>query len=210
MLGGALTLGLHLLLLGVLTHGAPVGGRTRPQQPSPGPLLIVRLLPDQVTQAMPDALPFVRLAPPAVAPHELARESPPAPAAAPPVWMDPLATTEPDPSADSTSPDQPISPAPVVDRPALPLTEPDLDELLPRFTASGHPIHLRLHISATGQVSHVQVIECLPEDQELAQALADVLRETPHIPARHDGQDVASIKDIWVELAPKLTRQLLF
>ena len=58
------------------------------------------------------------------------------------------------------------------------------------------PIRLRLHIAADGQVALVEVVEAAPEDEAFAERLAELLRRTPHIPARRDGHDVASTKEV--------------
>ena len=79
------------------------------------------------------------------------------------------------------------------DRPALPLTAPDFSPL-EGWPTPGAPIALRLSIDATGAVQAVDVVECQAADLAFARALAEVLRHTPHIPARRLGEDVASVK----------------
>lgn len=86
------------------------------------------------------------------------------------------------------------------DRPALPLTAPDLSSLA-ALSTSGSAIRLRLHIGADGTVREVELLACAPDDQAFADRLALILRATPHIPARKGGQDVASIKDIELAFA---------
>jgi hypothetical protein len=86
-----------------------------------------------------------------------------------------------------------------VDSPALPVTEPDFGSAL-LLPTSGQPIHLRLYIAETGHVTHVTIVECDPQDEPFAAQVATILRQTPHVPARRSGQDVASVKDIWLKL----------
>jgi hypothetical protein len=87
------------------------------------------------------------------------------------------------------------------DRPALPITAPDLSPLaaLPVPAAS---IRLRLHISASGQVGPVEVLESDPDDASFVERLVEILLATPHIPARRDGEDVASDKVVSLEFGP--------
>lgn len=93
----------------------------------------------------------------------------------------------------------PVAPPPSLpDRAALPRTAPDLAPLLTGKAPSGL-IRLRLHIAADGQVDLVEVIEAAPEDAAFAERLAELLRRTPHIPARRDGRDVASTKDVRID-----------
>lgn len=105
----------------------------------------------------------------------------------------PVALAQPD-SAEPAAPPAPTPPA-LPDRPALPTTAPDLAPLLAQGAPTG-PIALRLHIDADGRVAQVEVTDARPEDAEFAERLAELLRRTPHIPARRDGQDVASTKNV--------------
>lgn len=89
----------------------------------------------------------------------------------------------------------PSAPALAPDRPALPVTAPDLGPL-GAFRAPSAPIRLRLHIDVSGAVSAVEVLESDPGDVAFVERLAEILRATPHIPARRGGQDVASTKEI--------------
>jgi hypothetical protein len=87
------------------------------------------------------------------------------------------------------------------DRPALPLTAPNFSSLA-AFRAPVASIRLRLHIEATGQVSQVEVLAADPEDQSFVQRLVEILLATPHIPARRDGEDVASDKVVSLDFGP--------
>jgi hypothetical protein len=81
------------------------------------------------------------------------------------------------------------------DRPALPVSAPDLAPLLAQRPPAG-PVRLRLHIAADGRVDEVEVVEAAPDDEAFARRLAELLRNTPHIPARRGGLDVASTKEV--------------
>jgi hypothetical protein len=73
---------------------------------------------------------------------------------------------------------------------------------LAAFRAPVASIRLRLHIEATGQVSQVEVLAADPEDQSFVQRLVEILLATPHIPARRDGEDVASDKVVSLDFGP--------
>lgn len=111
----------------------------------------------------------------------------------------PAAPTAP-PRTDAAA-DRPTPPAPAEapqgppDRPALAVAGLDLSPLQ-GLPLTGLPLRLRLQVDATGTVTAVDVLECADEDRPFAEALAALLRRTPHIPARRQGRDVASVKDI--------------
>jgi protein TonB len=172
------------LLAAMVLHGLllamPWSARApQPERPGPSqPPLQVMLLSEEVGRG-------TRLmAAPAPVAAEGAR-SVPQPPPAPPV----LAPPEPPPS--------------LPDRPALPRTAPDLAPLLAHGAPSG-PIHLRLRVAADGQVEEVQVVEAAPQDAAFAERLAELLRQTPHIPARRGGLDVASTKDIRLDFGVRV------
>lgn len=100
-------------------------------------------------------------------------------------------------------PELPEPPPSLPDRPALPRTAPDLAPLLAHGVPSG-PVHLRLRVAADGQVEEVQVVEAAPQDAAFAARLAELLRQTPHIPARRGGLDVASTKDIRLDFGVRV------
>jgi outer membrane biosynthesis protein TonB len=87
------------------------------------------------------------------------------------------------------------------DRPALPVTAPDFASLaaLPMPVAA---IRLRLHVEASGEVSRVDVLESDPGDSAFVQRLVEILLATRHIPARRDGEDVASVKEVSLDFGP--------
>ncbi|NDY92089.1 hypothetical protein [Ideonella livida] len=75
-------------------------------------------------------------------------------------------------------------------------------ERLEGLAFSGAGLQLRLQISALGVVESVEVLRVQPGDEAFAQALAQLLRDTPHVPARRDGRDVASVKTVWFGRGP--------
>jgi hypothetical protein len=98
--------------------------------------------------------------------------------------------------------DQDLAPATrQPDRPALPITAPDFAPLaaMPLPTAA---VRLRLHIDATGRVASIDVLESDPGDAAFVQRLVEILLATPHIPARRDGEDVASDKVVSLDFGP--------
>lgn len=117
----------------------------------------------------------------------------------PPVPAPPPAPDEPGPALAQPTVVAPASDsnagAQLADRPALALTAPALDPL-DHWPVTGAPIRLRLHIGADGGVRTVEVLACDERDRDFVQALSAILQATPHIPARKNGRDVASVKDI--------------
>lgn len=87
------------------------------------------------------------------------------------------------------------------DRPALPLTAPDFGPLA-AMHAPVASIRLRLHIDASGRVGPVEVFESDPDDASFVERLVEILLATPHIPARRDGEDVASDKVVSLDFGP--------
>jgi hypothetical protein len=194
--GAALTLALHLALLGIFEQ-ASTSLRSPLAQPQPGPVFLLRQLPSSPAQGQ--ALLSAQNVNPAV------QESKEIQAQAAPAWIDPQAHINSENNEPAEAEPQPTQDS--VDRPALPVTEPDLSQALD-LSNTGAPIRLRLRIAADGQVTSAEVVECAEADTEFAQAVAQALLHTPHIPARKDGQDVASTKEIWLEFPTALVRRL--
>lgn len=92
-------------------------------------------------------------------------------------------------------------PAGLLDRAALPYSEPDW-QALDGCVTSGLPLRLRLYISARGEVERVQALQVAAEDEELLQRLDAVFRATRYVPGRRENADVASYTDILIETAP--------
>lgn len=92
-------------------------------------------------------------------------------------------------------------PAGLLDRPALPKSEPDLS-LLEGLSFSGLPIRLRVFIEASGAVSATQVLGASPDDAEAVQRLRQVFLATAFVAGLRQGREVASFKDIELRLAP--------
>jgi hypothetical protein len=196
-------LGLHLLLLwGLRAVLAPAPALPAP---APGPVLLLRWPAPAPSPAAPEAALNERQAPPP--PPAAPRTVPPqglSPDPLPGGSTDPLAQAEPEWLPTPAPPEPvPVAPEPVqpVDRPALPITAPDFRPVL-HLPNSGAPIRLRLYISAQGQVQQVQVLDCAAADTAFAQQIAAVLQATPHVPARRQGQDVASVKTVELGFSP--------
>jgi hypothetical protein len=81
------------------------------------------------------------------------------------------------------------------DRPALAVTAPDLSPLAGLPTPSA-PIRLRLHIDADGRVNEVVPLEYALADEPFVRRLVEIWLATRHTPARLNGKDVASTKEI--------------
>lgn len=87
-----------------------------------------------------------------------------------------------------------------VDRPALPRSSPD-PAMLDGIAPSGLPIRLRLFISADGSVTQVDALFAAEQDAPVVERLREMFQATGFVPASRRGRDVASYKDIDVELA---------
>jgi hypothetical protein len=81
----------------------------------------------------------------------------------------------------------------------MPRSSPD-DSRLEGSHRSGLPMRMRLFVDADGEVSRVDVLSSAPGDEETAQRVATMFRETAFTPGRLDGQDVASFIDIEIVL----------
>ncbi|MEZ0315444.1 MAG: hypothetical protein ACAH10_00995 [Methylophilaceae bacterium] len=82
-----------------------------------------------------------------------------------------------------------------IERKALPVSNIDLSMLSKEFI-SGLPIRLRLYISASGRVAKIDKLEVLPQDEEFALSIEDLLYQTTFLAAKKDGLDVPSYQDI--------------
>jgi hypothetical protein len=83
----------------------------------------------------------------------------------------------------------------------MPRSSPD-DSRLEGSQRSGLPIRVRLFVDAHGGVSRADVLSSAPGDEETAQRVAMMFRETAFTPGRLDGRDVASFIDIEIVLEP--------
>jgi hypothetical protein len=117
------------------------------------------------------------------------------------------APPEPSPSAPPTPSEGPAPTPPIanaehfwlpaeVDIRALPLHAPDPTPLEGRPWLADQPVRLRLSINARGQVVAVTPRDAESAPAEVLEALSAMFMATPFMPARRQGQDVASLQDI--------------
>lgn len=92
-------------------------------------------------------------------------------------------------------------PARLLDRPAVPKSEPDLS-LLEGLSVSGLPIRLRLFIAATGEVSAAELLGASPDDAEAVQRIREMFLATAFVPGLRHGREVPSFKDVELRLEP--------
>ncbi len=83
-----------------------------------------------------------------------------------------------------------------VDIRALPLHAPDPTPLEGRPWLADQAVRLRLSINARGQVVAVTPRDAESAPAEVLEALSAMFMATPFMPARRQGQDVASLQDI--------------
>jgi hypothetical protein len=91
-------------------------------------------------------------------------------------------------------------PASALDFRALPLQAPDPAPLQEIAWTAEHPMRLQLSITARGEVVDVAPLDAVPPPAEVLAALGVMFKATPFMPARRQGQDVASLQHI--EIAP--------
>lgn len=162
-------------------------------QPAPSDVVVVRWLPPEI---LPGETAYAK---PVLVPLPVEEtDTPSSPSEFPPSWTQPDVPASPRPGVLASSPTHSHD---AVDSPALPVTAPDFGAVLLQ-PSSGQPIHLRMHIDATGVITDVLILECQLQDEPFAAEIAAVLRQTIHVPARRDGHNVASTKDVWLQLSP--------
>jgi len=81
------------------------------------------------------------------------------------------------------------------ERKALPISNIDLSMINGQFV-SGLPISLRIFISEFGRVTKIEKMNVLPQDEDFARRIEDLLYELTFIPAKKDGVDVASYQEV--------------
>lgn len=82
-----------------------------------------------------------------------------------------------------------------IERKALPISNIDQSMLGDTFI-SGLPIKLRIYINAFGNVTKVEKLAVMEQDQELAKKLESLLFNTKFLAAKKNGLDVSSYQDI--------------
>lgn len=85
----------------------------------------------------------------------------------------------------------------------MPRSAPD-ERFVDEVHRSGLPIRVRLFVEADGSVSSADVLSLVPGDEEAAQSVVAMFRDTAFIPGRLGGRDVASYLDIEIVLEPTL------
>lgn len=85
----------------------------------------------------------------------------------------------------------------------MPASAPD-ERHVEEAPKSGLPIRVRLFVEANGGVSSAKVLSNAPGDEEAAQRVIAMFRDTAFVPGRLGGRDVASYIDIEIVLEPSL------
>jgi hypothetical protein len=106
----------------------------------------------------------------------------------------------PPPAADTAMQHLPTS---ALDLPPMPRSAPD-EQYVEYVHRSGLPIQVRLFIDATGSVTETSLIGAAPGDEEAAEQVMAMFRETAFTPGRLQGREVASFIDIELVLEPTL------
>lgn len=82
-----------------------------------------------------------------------------------------------------------------IERKALPISNID-QSMLGNTYISGLPIKLRIYVNAFGNVTKVEQLAVMEQDQELAKKLEYLLFNTKFLAAKKDGFDVSSYQDM--------------
>lgn len=126
------------------------------------------------------------------------REEPARPA---PVALAKTPTTQaPQPVADAAIEHLPTS---ALDVPPMPRSAPD-EQYVEHVHRSGLPIQVRLYIDGSGNVTETSLLGAAPGDEEAAEQVMAMFRETAFSPGRLQGREVASFIDIELVLEPTL------
>jgi len=106
----------------------------------------------------------------------------------------------PPPSAEAASEHLPTS---ALDVPPMPRSAPD-EQYVEQVHRSGLPIRVRLYVDAGGSVTEASLLGAAPGDEEAAEQVMAMFRETAFSPGRLQGRAVASFIDIELVLEPAL------
>ncbi len=94
-------------------------------------------------------------------------------------------------------------PTSALDVPPMPRSAPD-EQYVEHVHRSGLPIQVRLYIDASGGVTEASLLGAAPGDEEAAEQVMAMFRETAFSPGRLQGREVASFIDIELVLEPAL------
>ncbi len=94
-------------------------------------------------------------------------------------------------------------PTSALDVPPMPRSAPD-EQYVEHVHRSGLPIHVRLYINTSGSVTEASLLGAAPGDEETAEQVMVMFRETAFSPGRVQGREVASFIDIELVLEPTL------
>jgi hypothetical protein len=92
-----------------------------------------------------------------------------------------------------------------LDMPPMPRSTPD-EQFIDAVRKSGLPIRVRLFVGADGVVSSAELLNAAPGDEESAEQVMAMFRETAFSPGRLAGEDVPAFIDIEVVLEPSLSQ----
>jgi hypothetical protein len=94
-------------------------------------------------------------------------------------------------------------PTSALDVPPMPRSAPD-EQYVEHVHRSGLPIQVRLYIDAIGSVTETRLLGAAPGDEEAAEQVMAMFRDTAFSPGRLQGREVASFIDIELVLEPTL------
>ena len=95
-------------------------------------------------------------------------------------------------------------PTSALDLPPMPRSAPD-EQYVEHVHRSGLPIKVRLFIDASGSVTETSLLGAAPGDEDAAEQVVAMFRDTAFSPGRLQGREVASFIDIELVLEPTLT-----
>jgi hypothetical protein len=126
-------------------------------------------------------------------------------ARATPAYTSPAVAHASAPAAPLSSVDAAIEhlPPSALDFPPMPRSAPD-EQYVEHVHRSGLPIQVRLYIDARGSVTEATLLGAAPGDEEAAEQVMAMFRETAFSPGRLQGREVASFMDIELVLEPAL------
>jgi hypothetical protein len=117
----------------------------------------------------------------------------------------PAVSREPAPAAPPSSAEAAIEhlPTSALDVPPMPRSAP-AEQYVEHAHRSGLPMQIRIYIDARGSVTEASLLGVAPGDEEAAEQVMAMFRETAFSPGRLQGREVASFIDIELVLEPAL------